>query len=104
MVYHCCDECGGELEAGAAHCAVHPSARVSSILTRERWWRFAAYNTEACYGCGVEWQAEQYVARLNRGRDVNWYYYSPVDEPAVIARLPGYGFDLGEALAELEGE
>jgi len=53
----------------------------------ERWWMFGGSNLQAQYGYGTEAEANYYAEKLNRGKVINLYRVTKVDDPEKIAVL-----------------
>ncbi len=65
----------------------------------ERWFSFPAYNSQTIYGYGSPAEAEVYCDMLNRGREINLYTASALEDAERIAALES-GEDSGMMLWE----
>jgi hypothetical protein len=65
----------------------------------DQWWKIAAYNCEPRYVYGTAEQAEQFVAFMNRDREINLYAADPLADADLIdafdslARSDGVSLD-----------
>lgn len=70
----------------------------------EKWFAFRAYNSQEMYGFGTADEAERYADEvLNKRKEINLYAPSEVsDEEAAEKGLEDSGFNIADALAEIE--
>lgn len=63
----------------------------------ECWWKIGGSNLQAQYGYGTQAQADAFAARLNKGREINFYSATEVDDQDKIKSLDagdeGFSFD-----------